>query len=570
MVNDRVMRKHISLLSALLLPLASCVDHRFDYLPEDTVYFADDEVQEVTLSVMSASDYVHDIWVHKAGYFQDRFIVHLETDYSYLVEYNNDNGTSWEMLDPRYYDFPREFEIPESEDEGAVQLTLRTEQVIDDLGYGTYYIPVSLSSYTPYGSVNGDMSHIILSITLRQPIMSIDSEYRGEVTLDLSESTAPETELDITAMLDVETTEELTVTWTRDGSLLEADEHELGAEYCSYEPSAVMPVGEQYAENYLTLDIENMPVGRWVLPIRVSTTNDKVDMAEDAYLKLTVIRGTLDDKITWTTDLLQGDELIVSSGTMSGTAIATVPADGFEVISDADWFTVINDAGTLKLTVVSENTSGIRENVATFTLKDDTSLLEKTVTVRQGMAGCGIILNKSLWSLAAWSSNVQDRVDNEQIYRLFDNSWPTGSADGTKHYVEFNDRQDPSDPFVFTFDLGENPRRYNAFGIMPRLQWTQQAPHTVMIEVSDDMQSWTTVVEKKDGNCFSEEDLNYGDSGWNNHYEGIIHWCRLADEGTLTARYIRLSVYEGFQSQQNYSIICMDEVFVSENPDFNE
>ena len=45
-------------------------------------------------------------------------------------------------------------------------------------------------------------------------------------------------------------------------------------------------------------------------------------------------------------------------------------------------------------------------------------------------------------------------------------------------------------PYILIFDLGENPRQYDSFGFMPRLQWTQQAPKTVQIEVSDDLKCW--------------------------------------------------------------------------------
>ena len=190
------------------------------------------------------------------------------------------------------------------------------------------------------------------------------------------------------------------------------------------------------------------------------------------------------------------------------------------------------------------------------------------------MQGYGIVLSKTLWSLAAYSGEGTGSASNVASYfKLFDDFWPANKAEagatyqGSKNtHIEVKSGTD-SNPVSFTFDLGENPRGYDSFGLMPRLQWTAPAPQTIMIEVSDNLESgWETVVEKVTGNGFKKEDIYYlnpdqsNNSNWYDaHYEGIVHWSKLADE-RIQKRYVRISMYETFWSGS----LCLDEVFVSD------
>lgn len=104
------MKKYISFLFAALLLGTSCTDTRTDYMMGDTAYFPKSDLQKETLYVMNANDYVYNVWIHKAGYYQNRFAGRVELDYNYLVQYNTENGTDYEMLDEKYYSFERDFQ----------------------------------------------------------------------------------------------------------------------------------------------------------------------------------------------------------------------------------------------------------------------------------------------------------------------------------------------------------------------------------------------------------------------------------------------------------------------------
>ncbi len=561
------MKKYISYLFTAVFLATSCVDHREDYMVDDSAYFAKSDLQEVNLSVMSAEDYVYNIWIHKSGYFQDEFAARLELDYNYMIQYNEQNDTDFEMLNSDYYSFESDFKIEKGIDEIAIPITIKIEKLLLDYGYDkTFYIPLSVNSLTPGKEVNLEKSHFILALKLQQPVLKIEGngledvngKYNGEIDIDMS--SLDSYELNITPTLDVLSTEDLQVDYIIDKSLLKENEQLLPSECYSYEPSVVILNGQQYVEAYLNIQKEGLPKGKYVIPLRMTTTNDKVKVSDGKdWLRIMIKNGELDD-LLWEGDYVQGDDIIVSSEFATYTILNAEGRDlGIEVEDESiDWLT-INDNGDKYEITVQENTSTIKERTALLTITDYETMLDRQIVVRQCMKDCGVVLNKNYWKLVAYSNNVSDKIS--QADRLFDNLWPSGSEDGTKYYVEFNNRVNGDDPFVFTFYLGDTPRQYNHLGLMPRLQWAEPSPKTIMVEVSDDMTSWETVIEKKDNNAFLKEDLYFDDS-WGDHWGGIIKWFKLSDD-KVNYKYIRLSIYRGWY-QDTGRVICFDEIFISD------
>ena len=577
------MKKYISFLFAALLLGTSCTDTRTDYMMEDTAYFPKSDLQKETLYVMNANDYVYNVWIHKAGYFQNRFAGKVELDYNYLIQYNTENGTDYEMLDQKYYSFDRDFVIEAGTDEVPVPLSLKIEQLLQDKGYGVYYIPLSVNSRTPGEDVYLEKSHFILVLDIRKPVLTIDGvegEQRGDVFVDLSKATT-EREIDITAKLDINTTEELVVTYgydrDNDNLLTEEEKSHLLTAGFEYASSVKILVGEKYAENYLTLKPSGMPDGKWILPVRLGTTNEKVGTdATSNWLKLTVVKGSLDNKVVLEGTYVQGSDIILSSeDTPSGEAIADVSTIGDLSYSVADkygdapnWLQVNKANGKITITVNGANTSTWQERVATITLVDNETWLEKEIIVRQGMKGCGVILNKALWSVVGYSEHVAGK--ESALGRLFDNFWPTNKAEvgsgSTLSYIEISSKGSETDPVQIVFDLGENPHAYNSVGLVPRLQWVGNSPKYLKIEVSDgvltrseDITDWILVGSAK-RDAFTKAELDAHDGGnWNDWYadKQFIKWHNLGEN--MNHRYIRLSMWDSW-----YSTHCFDEIFVSE------
>ena len=568
------MKKYSWFWFAALLLATSCVDHRYDYMVDDSAYFAKSDLQEETLSVMNAQDYVYEVWIHKSGYWQEKFAARLELDYNYLVQYNNTNGTDFQMLDEKYYTFDGDFVIEEGKDETSVPVTIKIEQILADMGYGTYYIPLSVYSLTPGKEVYVEKSHFILALTLQQPVLKIDGAgfedsegvFDGNVLVDANTYTGDTYELDITAMLDVQTTEELEVVYQDVEA--EEDERKLNSQYYSFTngASVIMPVDEQYAENYLSVNLKDMPDGKWVIPVEISTTNDKVRVAEDKSLvKLTVIKGSIDGDIPCIGNYAQGNEIIVDG---SKTYVNEVIADIGErdmscsVIDNSTseqptWMSVSIVGSEVKLSVTDSNTSTFKERLATITLLDNSNLLEKVITVRQGIYGYGIVLNKALWSAELENDyGITIGGKSPTLEGLYDNLWSTSSSN--KLYVEFSNVSQ-SEGVTIVFDLGENPHQYTHLGLLPRIEWVAQSPKKVKIDYSDDKSFWT---EGHQMEGFTGEDVMINDSFITDDYQcTTMKWFEIS--GTpITSRYVRVTVIDSFWSSGSY--ISFDEFFISD------
>lgn len=568
------MKKYSSLLFAALLLATSCVDRRYDYMVDDSAYFAKSDLQEETLSVMNAQDYVYNVWIHKSGYYQEKFAARLELDYNYLVQYNNTNGTEFEMLDEKYYTFERDFVIEKGENETSVPVTVKVEQILTnpDMGYGTYYIPLSVNSLTPGKEVYVEKSHFILALTLKRPELKIDGAgfednngvYNGNVFLDANTYSGDSYELDITAMLDVQTTEELEVIYQD----VEADKNErkLDSQFYTYNQSVIMPVDKQYADNYLTVNIKDMPDGKWVIPVEINTSNDKVLVnKEKSWVKLSVTKGSLDEAIPCIGDYAQGNEIIISADkTLTNETIASIEGRQMDLSyvdnatsAEPDWMSVSIDGSDVKLTVNNVNDAK-RERVATITLTDKSNLLERVITVRQCVKGYGTILNKSLWGGITIEGCTVYNEGAAKLEALYDNVW--SDAVNTKLFVQLK-QSGSSENCVLIIDLGEKHKDYNAVGLMPRLQWTQPSPGKITVEVSDDNSSWDKIVNNE--NYYSDAELK--PNGKYECYDGIIKWVNLRNQNS---RYIKISMPYSSSFWGDKTFLSFDELFVS-NIDFD-
>ena len=283
------------------------------------------------------------------------------------------------------------------------------------------------------------------------------------------------------------------------------------------------------------------------------------------------------ERIVWNEEFCQQEsEFIVAADANDKIWVATCeninPAD-LELNGSNTWLELSQEEGKVYAKVLA-NVSTNKERRSDVVIKNKKTGAEVRIPFKQCMQGYGIVLSKALWSLAAYSGEGTGSAGNVASYfKLFDDFWPANKAEagatyqGSKNtHIEVKSGTD-SNPVSFTFDLGENPRGYDSFGLMPRLQWTAPAPQTIMIEVSDNLESgWETVVEKVTGNGFKKEDIYYlnpeqsNNSNWYDaHYEGIVHWSKLADE-RIQKRYVRISMYETFWSGS----LCLDEVFVAD------
>lgn len=263
------------------------------------------------------------------------------------------------------------------------------------------------------------------------------------------------------------------------------------------------------------------------------------------------------EEVVWNEEYVQqGREFIISSDAQEQILVATCKnmnlAD-IEVSGNTAWLTLTQEDGKVYAKVAANETTNTEYTTEVSVKNKKTGTTEK-MAFRQGMKGYGIILSKP-WQVVHQSDNTNN---NQYVDRLFDSHWASNKQDD-QWFTELNARQDVSQPYILTIDLGANPSKYDSFGLMPRIQWTQQAPKEVAIEISDNDEDWETVVQRQ--TCFKESDVNFGSTGWSDHYDGIVKWFKLGQE-VIQKRYIRISLYESFQG--NGKVVALDELFVSD------
>lgn len=149
-----------------LIVVVSCQDYRYDNMVNDSVYFLHDGVQTITINVDNDSDYIHTVWLHKAGFFQNKFVGKIELDYNYLVIYNNDNNTNYEMLSDDYFDLDRSFVIEDHVNSTSITITLKIQDILTDYGYTKVFVPLVLKSSTYQGDVSDDKSKCLFVFDL--------------------------------------------------------------------------------------------------------------------------------------------------------------------------------------------------------------------------------------------------------------------------------------------------------------------------------------------------------------------------------------------------------------------
>ena len=271
-----------------------------------------------------------------------------------------------------------------------------------------------------------------------------------------------------------------------------------------------------------------------------------------------------EEDIIWSGDYFQGSikdlknaEIILPSTILSDDVeiakLKNITANNIELPEqkDDDWFTVKVVGDKVLITTIKENSRTNKENVKELVLKSKLSKKEFNITVRQCMKGYGTILNKKLWTVTAEGTTQTD------LKKLFDNNWST--KDSNVH-LQLNQSDNPkSENLVLIIDLGEHHSRYNAVGLMPRLQWTAPAPGMITVEVSDNNSAWTKLVDNS--SYYTESELKPNGSDFiDKDYNGIIKWVEL---GNQNSRYIKLTMPYSSSIWSVKTFFCFDEMFVT-------
>lgn len=477
------MKKYINILLLISL-IAACQDSRYDEMVNNSTYFPNSDLQHKEIYVIDNDDYQHKIWIYKAGYFSDALAGKLELDYNYLVEYNERQGTSYEMLDAKYYTFQRDFLIEEGEIETFVPILLKTTQLIEDFGYGkTHYLPIGIKSQTHKVEAYDEKAHVLLAFQVNQAVLKIDGENKGEVTHNFNNEDWKEFDFDLTTFLNIPAEKECAIAYTVDQSLVPEGQDILDAKYYTLSGSVTLPVGEQYAENYLTVDVESMPDGRWVIPVKITTDKPNIKV-EDQTVLFTLIKGSID--VTWQSPALLGDKLVYGPNARDEKqVIGTYPAEqtAINVKTDAQWIHPVLENGEIKITV-DAFAGPATDRTGSITVYRETGNLTEIIEVTQYASE--ELTPKSNWSIAA-GNNKTTFYRNDVFENIIDGDintqwqWNWGQS-ATSDF--------PNTPYEFDIDFGSE-QILNTIALWQTQKSTNGYVKDVQFKISNNKSNWT-------------------------------------------------------------------------------
>ena len=512
------MKKYINFLLWMML-LAACQDYRYDEMVNNSTYFTKSDLQDNDIYIMDDEDYIYNIWMYKSGYFSDMLAGELELDYNYLVQFNTQKGTNYEMLDQKYYSFEREFRIEEGEIETSIPLVLKTAQLIKDYGYDkTFYIPVGIKSLTKNVQPYDEKSHLLLAFRLKQATLQIDSDFKGEVYHDFSQEDWKEFDFDITTVLNTGAQKECRITYSLASDLLPAGKEMLDKQYYTFASSVSLPVGEKFAENYLTLNVEGMPDGEWVVPIKITIDKPNVKV-EDTQVIFTVVKGAFD--IKWNTQNMLEDKLVFGPNIREHLVVGTYSTeDVLEIRADKSWIQPVLKNGKVEITV--EKYAG-NDPFRTAHITIQKANMTESIEVVQYASED---LNpKNKWSIEP-GNNKTTATNTEPFKNIIDGNidtrWQWGW--GQSGLSDF-----PNTPYEFIIDFGSE-QIFNMISLWQTQKATNGYVKDVQFKVSSDKATWIDAGKYR-MSASTDEAKAYGNNPYNYNLPA-----------TFKARYVRLII----------------------------
>lgn len=407
--------KYSTILLAVLMFWGCSNDNNIEV--KDSAYFMHSDLQEVTLQIMGEEDYVYDLRIQEGGYKLDEFNGGLFVDYDYLVKYNAINSTDYEMLDEDYFSFDPEFKINADTTNTSVPLTVHTNDLFKNHGMGTYYIPIGLKNKTDGGKIAKEKANFLLALTLEKP--TIELVEKGTYEIDPAE--ASEFELDLRAKLNTKSSVDLEIQYKIDTSLIESSENVLDPEFYSFEEEVVIPEGERNADNKIKVDVENAPGGEWKIPVQLTMDNDKISVEEDAFVLLSLNKGTLEN-LKWSKKHLitsEGKEhLVIGPDGNSNLKIAEFKDDGSEigVSSSEEWLQIETSGGTVEITADDYQGGEGDSRTAELSVYYPDGEYSKDIRIEQ--LSSGNIIGKDNWNIEAGNSSTT-ATDDEPFSKYY-------------------------------------------------------------------------------------------------------------------------------------------------------
>ncbi|MDY5356739.1 MAG: DUF1735 domain-containing protein [Candidatus Cryptobacteroides sp.] len=157
------MKNFIKIISAFALGLfmsASCEDNRLEGMCDDQVYFINSGTQVINVSKRDYADFPFTIY--KAGIGQTSASVDVVVDEQLLEKLNEENGTSYKLLDENCYTIKEthfDFSAKDVSFSSSIELDGAAIGSFQSIAVKEYVLPLALRST---GNVSEKLGYILL------------------------------------------------------------------------------------------------------------------------------------------------------------------------------------------------------------------------------------------------------------------------------------------------------------------------------------------------------------------------------------------------------------------------
>ncbi len=300
------MKKHKLIIAALLLSAGtffSCEDGLNDNLTESKVYLVSSGLQEFEIYKTGAPA-TYQLAIYKSGVVETPCTASIGLcSVDELEAYNAQNETEYKMMTDACYEITSSsisFDADRKDVNRVIDIIFKPE-AIEELGIGKYVLPVKLTEASI--GITNDKSMVILAPTVIEPMAYFTSS--GTI-LNLGLGAA-----DITQKLEIGfnafNTQNIVCKLAVDEDYLAAYNATSPVQFELLPESAyTLPASATIVEDTkevttkVALAVSTLPLGNYLLPIRLSSDQFKIREGNDMYVVEIVITNPVLDAKKWT------------------------------------------------------------------------------------------------------------------------------------------------------------------------------------------------------------------------------------------------------------------------------
>lgn len=300
------MKKHKLITAALLLSVGtffSCEDGLKDNLTESKVYLVSSGLQEFEI-YKTGTPSTYQLAIYKSGAVETSCTASVDLcSVDELEAYNTQNETEYKMMTNACYEITSSsvsFDADRKDVNRVVDIIFKPE-AIEELGIGNYVLPVKLTEASI--GITNDKAMVILAPTVIEPMVYFAS---SGAKLNLGLGAADMTQ-NLKIGFNASNTQNIVCNLVVDEDYLAAYNAASPVQFELLPESAyTLPASATIVEDTkevtakVALAVSTLPLGNYLLPIRLSSDQFKIREGNDMYVVEIVITNPVLDTKKWT------------------------------------------------------------------------------------------------------------------------------------------------------------------------------------------------------------------------------------------------------------------------------